>query len=352
MSNWYTSRETVKRAGNLIGDDQNSAVDRQIEAASREFDRSTRRYFIPRTEARTYRWPNRRGVGRVLWLDQGLISVTTLKTQAQNTSPTTVSASDFFLEPNNSGPPYNRIEIDLSSTAAFEAGDTPQRSIEVTGSWGYTANTRSVGTVASGLSSDATVTEFVCSNASVIDVGDTLLIENEQIFVSDRSFAALGSVLVNDASITSSMSDNTITLDGSHGVVAGEIIRLDAEEILVRSVATNVITVERAYNGTLLAAHSNDTAVNISRTLTIERGVNGTTAATHANATAISKYEPPSDISRLIIAQSLAMFSQEGAHYGRTVGIGDGAAQFDSKDLASLEKRTSAFYRRSRQAAI
>lgn len=352
MSNWYASLEAVKRAGNIVGDDRDAQVGSTIEAASREFDRSTRRYFIPRTETRLYRWTNRSGIGRVLWLDQGLISITTLQTKAQNSSPTTIAAADFFLEPNNSGPPYNRIEIDISSTSAFEAGDTPQRSISVLGSWGYKADTLSTGTVSSGLAASSTSTSMVCSNASLIDVGETLLIESEQIFISDRSFAALGSVLINDASVTKAKDNNTITLDGSHGVLQGEVVRLESEQMLVQRVSGNDIIVIRAYNGSLLAAHANDTAVHINRTLAIERGINGTTAATHANATAISKYEPPSDVVRLILAQALATYAQNGAQWSRSVGTGDGAQEFTSKDLASLEKRTVAFYKRSREAAI
>ena len=68
---------------------------------------------------------------------------------------------DFFLEDNNLGPPYYRIEIDLSSTSSFESGDTPQRSISVLGRWGYEEDTESVGTVASGLSSGTTATTMV-----------------------------------------------------------------------------------------------------------------------------------------------------------------------------------------------
>ena len=169
MSNWYATREAVKRAGKINGVLSDVQIDRIIESVSRQLDLSTRRFFLPRTETRLYRWPPAQtSLLTVLWLDQDLLSVTTLKSEAQNATPTTISSSDFFLEPNNQGPPYDRIEIDLSSTAAYQSGDTPQRSISVAGSWGYTNSTRSGGTVASGLDSDSTATTMVCSNATDI----------------------------------------------------------------------------------------------------------------------------------------------------------------------------------------
>ena len=353
MPNWYASREQLKRSLEIKGVERDFTIDRIIESISRLIDRETRRFFIPRTETRLYRWPNHiYGQGQVLYLDQDLISITTLQSEAQNASPTTIGAADYFLEPNNTGPPYDRIEIDISSTASFNSGDTPQRSISVLGSWGYDNDTRSTGTVASGLASDATVTTFVCSNASLIEVGDTLLIESEQVFVSSRDFAALGSVQTNDASITADMSDVTITVDASHGILAGETIRLDSEEMYVERVATNDLTVIRAWNGTVLAAHNDNLAVNINRTLTIERGVNGTTGATHANATAISKYIVEREIGMYCVAESIAVYQQERAGWGRQVGAGEGSREFNAKALGDLRKRVLDRYRRMRMAAV
>ena len=352
MSNWYTTREAVKRAGKINGVLSDVQIDRIIETVSRQIDLSTRRFFLPRTETRLFRWPSTQtSLLTVLWLDQDLLSVTTLQSEAQNATPTTISSSDFFLEPNNQGPPYDRIEIDLSSTAAYQAGDTPQRSISVAGSWGYTANTRSGGTVASGLDSDSAATTMVCSNASRIGVGDTLLIQSEQIFVSERDFAALDSKLINGA-LTSNQSEVSITVDSSHGIVAGEVIRIESEQMYVVSVATNDLTVIRAYNGSVLASHSDDTAIHINRTLTIERGVNGTTAATHADATSITPYEPPMDIQSLCLGETLAMFAQEDAQWGRAIGPGDAARDITTLDLAARKQRTVEYYSRVRMAVV
>ena len=342
MANWLTTREAIKRAARISGTDRDPQIDALIEGASREVDRRTRRRFIPITEARTYDWPQPSrlspGDSDKLWLNEDLLSVTTLKTKAQDSSPTTISSSDYFTEPENYGPPYNRIEIDKSSSAAFEAGDTPQRSIEVTGSWGYGNETVTAGTIDDSGGISASDTTLIVSNASLIDVGDALLIESEQIFVSERASAALGSILLDDASVTKDQADVTITVDGSHGLKVGEVILVDSEQMLITAISTNDLTVIRAYNGSVLASHSNNTAVNVYRTLTIERGVNGTTAATHADSTAITKYQPPLDIQALVRQLVLDGLVSEAA--------------MKPKDLSEYVDRIVGLYRRPRMAAV
>ncbi len=352
MGNWYCSREAVKTAAKITDTDRHVQIDRLIEGESRRIERATRRIYIPKAQTRLYRWPlPGNEVSNVLWLDFDLLSITTLQSKAQDSTPTTIASSDYFLEPQAYGPPYDRIEIDLSSSAAFEGGDTPQRSISVAGSWGYGNDTRSVGTIASGLDSSASATSMVCSNASLIDVGDTLLVESEQVFVSDRAFAALDSILI-DGALTANKAEVTVTVDGSHGILAGEIIMVDSEQMFVVSVATNDLTVIRAYNDSTLAAHSNNAAVQINRTLTIERGANGTTAATHADATAISKYEPPFDINELCIASAVAAVHQDSAGWGREIGTGEGARELTGRSLTELRKDVVGRFMRERTGAI
>ena len=354
MPNLYATREAVKRAVRSNGSENDEAIDRLIEAASRDVDNMTHRWFIPRTQTRLFKWPGTYGLGDILWMDADLISVTALKTKAQDSSPTTISSSDYFLEPVNNAPPYNRIEIDISSSASFESGDTSQRSISVEGSWGFSADTVSVGTVASGLDSDATVTTMVTSNGSLtsgVNVGDTLLIESEQVFVTEKTSAALASILLNGA-ITADKSENLTVDGGTHGINNGEIIQVDSEQMLVRSSTATVLTVERAYNGTTLAAHSNDVAVHIFRTLTITRGVNGTTGATHADATAVTAYRAPGPIRELTMAMAIAAFTQEAAAYGRTVGAAGGTVDVTGPDLPALTQRISDQYARPREYAI
>lgn len=352
MTNHYATREQVKRAVSINGADKDPIIDRLIESVSRSIESCTKRFFIPETQTRTYRWPNLiYGHILTLWLDGDLISVTTLQIRAQDSSPTTIPASDFYLEPANHAPPFDRIEIDLSSGSAFESGDTPQRSVSVEGEWGYSDNTAPAGTVSSGLDSDSGATTMVCSNAALIGVGDTLLIESERMFVSDRAFANLASILLNGA-LTADQTNDTVTVDASHGIQANEVIKVDSEDMYVKAVNGNDLTVIRAYNGSLLAAHADNTQAQINRTLTIERGVNGSTAATHADSTAISKYEVPFDINELCVAEVIAAYSQEQSGWGREIGQGEGQREHNEKALGRLRKEVIGNYKRMRMAAI
>ena len=358
MPNFYISRERFKSATSISGTQFNDAVDRVIEASSRDIDRWTRRFFIPKTQTRLYHYPqNRPGRATVIWVDQDLLSITTLQTKAQNATPTTISSSDYFLEPANPEPDgnsrYNRVEIDESTTAAFEAGDTPQRSISVAGSWGWSGVTQTAGSVDdSGGISDSD-TALIISDASKVGVGETLLIDSEQIFVSDRDFAAKGSVLLNmGGDLGAVNSTTTVTLDSSHGIVAGEVIRLDSEKMYVVSVSTNDVTVIRAYDGSVLAAHSNDVAIHVNRTLTIERAVNGTTAASHSDSTSITKYTPEPDVTRWALAEAITTWHQEHSGWGRSIGTGDGATEFSGREITQLRESMAGYYRRTREAVI
>jgi hypothetical protein len=310
MPNWYCSREDVKDAASIRGASQNSTIDTIIEAESRAIDNALSRFFIPKTATKTFHWPPSNNYNpTALYLNDWLISVTTLKTKAQDSSPTTISSDDFFLEPNNVGPPYTRLEIDLSSSSSFDAGDTPQRSIEIVGSWGYNADTKSTGTVASGLSSSASATSFTCSDGSLIDVGDTLLIESEQLFVSARSNAQVGSEALT-GSVAALQSTVTVPVTTGSNWSVGEIIQVNSEKMLIESISSNNLTVQRAYDGSVLAAHSSSDQVHGFRVLTVQRGINGTTAATHANATAISVYTIPQDVRLLAIRSAISTFYQ------------------------------------------
>ena len=354
MANCYCSLEQLKRAVGINGRSRNPMVMRLIESSSRRIDQATRRIFIPKTQTRTFRWPPRQvGLGYILWLDHDLISVTTLQAKAQDSTPTTIVAADYFLEPANFAPPYDRIEIDQSSTAVLESGDTPQRSISVAGSWGYKNDTRSAGTIDDSGGISATDTTLVVSDASLIEVGQTLLIQSEQIFVSERDFAARGTILLNMVgNLASDRATVTVTVDATHGLKAGEVIRLDSELMYIESVSTNDLTVVRAYDGSVLASHNANVAIHVNRTLTIERAINGTTGATHADATAIDVYEPPFDINQWCLAETIAAYLQEGAGWGRTIGQGDGATEFDAKGLAGLRKEMVARYQRVRVGVV
>lgn len=353
-TNFYCTRQDIKLRGPKIeGSEYDFIVDQQIDATSRKIEKECGgRIFIPKTQTRLFRWPPELRADRstILWLDFDLLSVSAILAQAQDLTP--VAVSSYFLEPVNQ-PPYNRIEIDLSSSSYFGSGATPQRSISVAGSWGYTNATKSGGTCVSGLSSSASAVSMVCSNGFLIEVGNMLLIESEQVFVSDKTGAILGSIQLSSGATTQDMADNVVTTNSAHGVNAREVIRFDSEEMFVIAVpSTTTLSVIRAWNKTTLATHSAATALHVFRTLTIVRAQNGTTAATHADTTAVSVYTPPSDIVSLCIADVLASMQQEIASWGKTIGPIDNGLEFTGRALRALWKETTDPYKRRKDEAI
>jgi hypothetical protein len=353
MPNQYVGRGAFKRAVGIKGSLNDDAIDLLIQGITADIEQDSRRIFIPKTQTRLYRWPSLQG-GRAatLWLDFDLISVTTLQGKAQDSSPTTIT--NYFLEPANYGPPYDRVEIDLSSSDAFESGNTPQRSISIAGSWGYKATTRTAGAVASGLASDAAATGMVVSQAArpLIDVGDTLLIESEQVQVTAIASAAEPNNDLLNGALTASVTNNLVTVDTGTRYTVGEDILVDAEKMHIESISGNILSVDRQHDGTTLASHLDNAPVSVYRTCTITRAQNGTTAATHANSTAMSAYEVPADIYALTIAMASAQHAQQGAAWGRTVGTEAGERAFTGAGLQALQERTLAKYRRYREAAV
>jgi len=346
MSNatrWYISREATKAAVGLAGADLDSLIDSYIEAASEDIEAFLGRRFIPETATKLFRWPPRVGGGYVLQLDDlDLIAVTTLKAAAQDASPITIVAADYFLEPVNSGPPYTRIEIDLSSVAAFESGDTPQRSISVAGRWGYGEDTKAAGALAEA--DDGAETALDVTDSSLIGVGDTILIGAEALFVSAK--ALLDTTANTAGALIAGKAETTVPVNTGTLVKQGEIITIDSERMLVESISGNNLTVQRAYDGSVLATHANPSDVYAPRTLAVVRAVNGTTVAAHDTATAISKYAPPADIAEYCRAVASAHHQQGRSGWTGVIGSEGGAIETKMFGLWSMKQALKEKYGR------
>ncbi len=352
MGDFYTTREAVKRSVGISGADRDGVLDDFIEAVSRWIDQDHNRPagdYIPTTETRSYDWPQ--GDFRRRWrlhLDRDLLSVSALTDEGDDV--TAISSDDFFLEPSTLGPPYFWIDIDLSSTADFSTKDTHQRQIRPTGSWGYGNDTKAAGAIGPEFASSTTATVCLCSDASLIGVGDTLLVESEQLFVSGRAWVDQGTNL-NDT-LTASVTDTTITYNSTPVPKAGETILIDSEEMLIVSISGSDLNVKREYNGTTLATHSNGAGISLNRTLTVVRGTNGTTAANHADTTALTKYQPPLDIQMLCKAKVISAYEQERGGWMGTVGSGEGAINVRQHALTTMEDKARAKYRRRVVVAV
>ncbi|MGH9252236.1 MAG: hypothetical protein ACRD0W_22375 [Acidimicrobiales bacterium] len=326
----YASREDVKRAADFKETARsNDRVDRALESASRSVEGLTHRTFYPETATRYFDWPDRnRSMSWRLWLHADeLVSATTV-----TAGGTTISASDFFLEPANSGPPYNRVEIDLESNAAFASDQTHQRAIEIAGVWGHDNETAQVATLAEALDSSETGVDV--DDSSGIGVGSLLLVGSERMLVTD--VANLDTGQNTGAGLTSQANDVTVTVTTGSDYHVGEVITVDSESMLIVGITGNDLTVKRAWDGSVLAAHSSGADIYAPRTLTVQRGALGSTAASASLSDPVSVQLYPGPVRDLTIAEALSQLHQESAGYARVVGTGDNVMESAGRGLRIL----------------
>lgn len=332
----YATREAIKAAAGWNGDAFSALADRLAESHTDKVDELYSRRFFPRVVTRYYDWPSTRHVSTTkLFFDADILSVTSFTADG-----TAISASDYYLYPvDETGKPYAWLELDADSDAEF--GDGGQRTLVLVGVEGYSNNTTPAGAL--GASINDSVTSLTVTDSSLVGVGDLILIGTERLIVTDKAFADTTKNIAADLDDLNTA--DTVTLPSSHGILAGEVIQVDSERMLVRSVATTSAVVDRAYDGTQLAAHTNGADIYAPRTLTITRGAYGTTAASHTQADAITKNVPPSLVRDLVIAEAIAQHVQEAAGYGAAVGPG-GQATTDRIALLDLRKRAWEAYGR------
>ena len=340
MGTWITTREVVKSALDSKETARNNAqIDRAIESASRSVEGLLHRRLAPTLATRYFDWPNQQYARAYrLWLDENdLISVTSV-----TAGGTAISASDYFLEPVNSGPPYNRLELDLGSAAAFGGGDTHQRSIAITGLWGIGDDSEPAGILAAAISSTS-ATSCNVSDSSLIGVGSILKVDSERLIVTEKSWLTTSQTL--QTPLTASQANVTVAVTTGSAYNIGEVILLDSERMLILDISGNNLTVKRAWDGSALAAHTGST-IYAPRTLTLTRGALGTVAATHLISAPITKWAPPALIRDLVVAEALNALQQETSGYAHTIGSGESERETLGRGLSDIRKAALRAYGR------
>jgi hypothetical protein len=268
-------------------------------------------WFIPVTLTRRFD-----GYGHDTLIVPPLLSVTTIVN-----GDDTLSASDYILKPDNAYwpyGPYGMIYTDPDSSLLLAWADETD-GVQITGRWGLYDRTASVGaTVADTTQQSDSATTLKVSDGSRVSPGMVCLIASEQELVTGWSSPTEAVTTITEpAAITA----DQLTLADASLVNTGEIIRIDFEQMRItdRRTSGNLVSVIRGWNGTSRAAHADNAAVDVYRTVTVERGVNGTTAAAHANGTAINRYYTPDDVQFLTRQIATLMLNKAlGGYQGRT----------------------------------
>lgn len=344
MGIWYATREDVMRATDSKETARNAGqIDRAIEASSRLVEGLCHRVFYPEIATRYFDWPNPQTAAPWrLWLDASeLISVS-----AVTSGGTTISTGDVLLEPNAYGPPYSRLELNLSSSAAFGGGATHQRDITITGLYGYRNDESQLGVTAGSLTSSATGLDVDGATAAAVGVGSVLRIDSERMTVTDRA------MLDTSQNLGTNMDANkgvvTVPVASAAGFARDEVILIDAERMLIVDIAGTNLIVKRGWDGSVLAAHTNGADIYALRTLTVSRAALGTTAAAHSLAATVHRWDPPPAVRTLTIAETVSALTQEHAAYSTTVRSGEtgGERNRDLRGVAALRQQVYASHGR------
>jgi len=250
-----------------------------IRAASQWIDK--RGWFIPTTASRSFD-----GSGCVRqWIDP-LLSVTSLTVNS-----TALTASEYVLYPRTKhweNGPYTSLEKETGGAWTDE-----ENAFVIVGKWGMYDSTRSL--TATVANQTDTATTIVVSSGAEFSPGCVLLIGSEQELIT-----ATGEATDSTANLAEDLDATEEAIDVSSGSVinVGEVVRVDFEQMYVLSKQTNTLLVVRGWNGTAKTTHANAADVYVYRTFAVKRGINGTTAAAHLTA-AIARYVPPDDVNYL-----------------------------------------------------
>ncbi len=319
MGAWYTTREAVKGALDIAETARNDAkVDRAIAGATADIDQLCRRRgFAPLVRTRRFDWPSPLSPtpGRLWFEDDGLITLTSL-----TSGGVTIATSAAKLYPDD-GPPYDRLDLDRTTSAAFGLGTGAQLDVSVAGVWGWDLASAAAGTLDGAISS-TTATTIGVTDSAAVGVGDLLLVDSERMVVTGKTSRSTGQVL-GAGGVAASMTADSAPVTTGSAYKVGEVLTIDTERMLVVDIVGNSVIVKRAWDGSRLAAHSAGATIFALRTLTVERAALGTTAATHLNGAAVFRHVFPSLVTQLATAQAVATLQAEGAGMAREAGSGE-----------------------------
>jgi hypothetical protein len=343
MGAWYAWREDVRAATDSKTTARDDAlIDRCLGAATESVAGLCHREFAPTLATRSFEWPNlQRARPWRLWLDKNeLISVSVL-----SSGGTIIDPADYLLEPNQYGPPYDRIELDQAGPAAFGGGSTHQRDITITGLFGYRNAEVQVGTITDPLGASGSAGLSISADTGV---GAVLRIDNERIVVADKTMVDSGQD-VGGAGLTASMADVALTVADPTQFDAGQVILGGAERMLVVDVSS-VVVVKRAWDGTVLAAHAAGESIFSLTGYSVRRGELGTVAAAHADNAPVYRWEPPALVRELTTAEAIVLLQQHGAAWARTVGSGESEREAGGRGIKDL--RAQCYREHGRQARM
>ena len=309
---------------------------RIVDAASRRIELRLHRHFYPLTETVTYTRPTlakpHTSTSTGFFLNRDLISLSAVTV---DTASQTVGLIELW--PTQYGPPYSWLGV---------TGST----IVIAADWGFSNTTTPAGALAEALDATETGVDVTDSSKDTgVGIGDLIIADSERMVVTGKSQLDIAQNI--QGNLTADTSDVTVAVEDGTTIFTGEVLLVNAEEMLIVAISANNATVKRAWNGSVLAAHTSGDDIFAPRTLTVERNAVGSTAATHLTAAALTRNLPPAAITDLCIAESINTYEQETAGYARTLGAGETVQE--ARGFSLVDARLDVVsYERVRTAAV
>lgn len=207
MSHAYTTIEELKSILELPGVDarRDAWFRNVIEGVTRRIDRTCGRNFRVITSGTKYFTPE---FYDLLFIPD-LLAITTLKTDedADGTYEYTWTTSDYHLEPSNATldeRPYTRIKTKSRGDYSFPK---IERSVEIVGKWGFWEEFDTIDAALTATVSSS-VTEWAVDDLDAFEVGWTLLVESEQVYIRGKN-ANTSSIVVERAQNNSAAASHT-----------------------------------------------------------------------------------------------------------------------------------------------
>lgn len=335
---WTTTLENVKGALDIAETARNNAqVRRVISAGTRTVEGQLKRRFRPWTGTRTVSPISTRPAWQLPLGRYELITATTVITGGVTLDP-----ADYVLRPaagntDPDGPPYN--QIDLADESAWST-DT-----SILGVWGYRDDEETVGTLTSQLGAGADDVAAVAWTTAQIGTGDVLRIGAERVVIRERTWTDSGQNL-GAPGLTASMAGTTVAVTTGSAFAAEEVLLVDGEKLRVVDIAGNTLVVIRAWDGSVLAAHTAGADIYTLTGVQLDRGQLGTTAAVHNVAAVIYRHVLPGLVEELTTAEAISLLEQELGGMGRTVRSGESMSTVGAVGLEGLRADAKAAYGR------
>lgn len=325
---WTTTLENVKGALDIAETARNNAqVRRVISSGTRSVEGLLKRRFRPWTGTRTISPISTRPAWQLPLGRYELITATEVITGGVTLGP-----ADYVLRPaagntDPDGPPYN--QLDLVDESAWSTDTT------ITGVWGYRDDEETVGALTSQLGDGADDVASVAWTTAAIGTGDLLRIGDERVVIRERTWTDSGQNL-GAPGLTASMAATTVEVTTGTAYAAEEVLLVDGEKLRVVDVAGNRLIVIRAWDGSVLAAHTAGADIYTLTGVQLDRGQLGTTAAVHNTAAVIYRHVLPGLVEELTTGEAISLLEQELGAFGRSVRSGESATTVGAVGIEGL----------------